>query len=539
MDLTFKIIALAIYFLAMLGIGLYAFRKTSDGDEYILGGRQLHPFTAALSAGASDMSGWLLMGLPGALYISGLVESWIAVGLTVGAALNWWLVAPRLRQYTAIANNSLTVPSFFGNRLHDRTRVLRIAAGVVILVFFTFYVSSGMVAGGVFFESMFGGSYLTGMLLVAGITILYTMFGGFLGATYTDVVQGMIMLVSLAAVPIAAMLAVGGPGAMWESIQQVNADFTSMTGGATAIGVISSLAWGLGYFGQPHIIVRFMALRSSRDAKYGLVVGIGWMILCVVGAIFTAMAGLAYFQQHQDAVLTNENGESVFLDLAQILFHPLIAGLLLAAVLAAIMSTLSSQLVVSSSALVEDILEGVNIRMGAGAKLWAGRLGVLAVSLLAVILALNPKNSILDLVSFAWAGFGAAFGPIVLLSLFWRRMTTAGAFVGMVAGALTAFWWGGGFQTIRGIRQVVPFDEAANLFNGEHLYEIVPGFLICLVLAVLVSLITPKPPVAVTEEFDEMVASLKDGVVPAHRLAPSTAAATGAASSGKGSHAAR
>ena len=212
MDLTFKIIALAIYFLAMLGIGLYAFRKTSDGDEYILGGRQLHPFTAALSAGASDMSGWLLMGLPGALYLSGLVESWIAVGLTVGAALNWWLVAPRLRQYTQIAGDSLTVPSFFGNRLHDRTRVLRIAAGVVILVFFTFYVSSGMVSGGRYFESTFQGDYLTGMLIVGSVTVLYTFIGGFLAVSYTDVVQGALMFLALIIVPIMSLFPLDNPG---------------------------------------------------------------------------------------------------------------------------------------------------------------------------------------------------------------------------------------------------------------------------------------------------------------------------------------
>lgn len=502
-DLLFKLAALAVYFLAMLAIGLYAFRKTDDGDDYMLGGRRLHPFTAALSAGAADMSGWLLMGLPGALYMSGLVEAWIAVGLTVGAALNWLFVAPRLRQYTQIASNSLTVPSFFGNRLHDRTNLLRIAAGLVILVFFTFYVSSGMAAGGLFFQSMFGGAYLTGMLLVAGVTVLYTLFGGFLGATYTDVVQGLIMLVSLITVPLVAMFVVGGPVKMFESVAAVNADFASMTSGATAVGVISSLAWGLGYFGQPHIIVRFMALRSSRDAKYGLGVGITWMVLCVAGAIFTALAGLAYFQQNGDAMLTDKaNGESVFLDLAQILFHPAIAGILLAAVLAAIMSTISSQLVVTSSALVEDLVGGFGVTLSPAAKLWAGRIGVLAIALIAGLLALDPESSILALVAFAWAGFGAAFGPIVILSLYWRRLTMLGALVGMVGGAVVAFVWG----------KFTP-DVALGLFGGDHLYEIVPGFLVCLVLAVVVSLVTPRPPRAAMDEFDDMVASLEDGVI--------------------------
>jgi sodium/proline symporter len=501
MELAFKLVALVVYFAAMIGIGLYAFRKTKGGEDYMLGGRQLHPFVAALSAGASDMSGWLLMGLPGALYMSGMVEAWIAIGLTVGAGLNWIFVAPRLRQYTQIAGNSITVPSFFGNRLHDRSNVLRIAAGLIILVFFTFYVSSGMVAGGVFFQSMFGGPYLTGMLLVGGVTIVYTLFGGFLGASYTDVLQGLIMLVSLLVVPITAMFVVGGPTAMFDSVREVDPSFGSLVSGGTWVGILSAVAWGLGYFGQPHIIVRFMALRSSRDAKYGTVVGMSWMVLCVGGAVFTAMAGLAYFQQNQDQQITDAaNGESVFLDLAQILFHPLIAGFLLAAVLAAIMSTVSSQLIVTSSALVEDIVGGVGVKLTENAKLWGGRFGVLAVSVVAVVLALDPNSSVLALVAFAWAGFGSAFGPIVLLSLFWRRLTMAGAAVGMVAGAATAFVWG----------QFEP-DVAIGLFGEQHLYEIIPGFAICLVLAVVVSLITPQPPAKAMEEFDDMLDSLATG----------------------------
>ena len=501
MDLAFKLVALAVYFGAMIGIGLYAFRKTKGGEDYMLGGRQLHPFVAALSAGASDMSGWLLMGLPGALYVSGMVEAWIAIGLTVGAGLNWIFVAPRLRQYTQIAGNSITVPSFFGNRLHDRTNILRIAAGLIILVFFTFYVSSGMVAGGVFFQSMFGGPYLVGMLLVGGVTIVYTLFGGFLGASYTDVVQGLIMLVSLLVVPITAMFVVGGPAAMFDSVREVDPSFGSLVSGGTWVGILSAVAWGLGYFGQPHIIVRFMALRSSRDAKYGTVVGMSWMILCVGGAVFTAMAGLAYFQQNQDVQITDAtNGESVFLDLAQILFHPLIAGILLAAVLAAIMSTVSSQLIVTTSALVEDIVGGVGVKLGDVAKLWGGRIGVLVVSVIAVVLALDPDSSVLALVAFAWAGFGSAFGPIVLLSLFWRRLTMAGAAVGMVAGAVVAFVWG----------QFEP-DVAIGLFGEQHLYEIIPGFATCLVLAVVFSLITPQPPAKAMEEFDDMLDSLATG----------------------------
>ncbi|WP_114856156.1 sodium/proline symporter PutP [Brachybacterium sp. YJGR34] len=521
MDLAAKVLALAVYFAVMLGIGLYAFRKTTGGEDYMLGGRRLHPFVAALSAGASDMSGWLLMGLPGALYMNGLVEAWIAVGLTLGAGLNWYFVAPRLRQYTQIAGNAITVPSFFGNRLHDRSNVLRIAAGLIILVFFTFYVSSGMVAGGVFFQSMFGGPYVTGMLLVGGVTILYTLFGGFLGASYTDVVQGLIMLVALMLVPVTAMFAVGGPAEMFASVREVDANFGSMTSGGTFIGIISALAWGLGYFGQPHIIVRFMALRSARDARYGFGVGMVWMVLCVVGAVFTALAGLAYFQQNQDAVLTDSvNGESVFLDLSQLLFNPLIAGLLLAAVLAAIMSTISSQLIVSSSALIEDLVGGLGITLTSQRSLWGGRIAVLVVSVTAILLALDPESSVLGLVSFAWAGFGAAFGPIVLLALFWRRLTAIGAGVGMVAGAVVSFVWG----------QFTP-DVTWGLFGEQHLYEIIPGFLICLVLAVVVSLLTPPPPASTVAEFDAMERTLAAGEE------PQSTDSAGVAGAGKGTSA--
>ena len=351
-DETYKLIALAIYMAAMLGIGWWAYRRTSNLDDYMLAGRGLKPGVAALSAGASDMSGWLLMGLPGAIYLSGLTEAWIAVGLTVGAWLNWKFVAPRLRTYTLVANNSITVPSFFENRLKDRTRLLRVVSGVIILVFFTFYVSSGMVAGGVFFESSFGSSYTTGMLIVGGVTIAYTLFGGFLGASYTDVVQGMMMLIALVAVPVVGIFLVGGPSGMAESLREIDPSMLNPVAGTTALAVISALAWGLGYFGQPHIIVRFMALRSPADAVAGRRIGVGWMLLSVLGAVFTALVGAAYFQQND---LTLSDPEAVFLSMAQALFHPLVAGFVLAAVLAAIMSTISSQLIVTSSALVEDL----------------------------------------------------------------------------------------------------------------------------------------------------------------------------------------
>ena len=496
-DQTYKLIAMAIYMLAMLAIGWWAYRRTTDLDDYMLAGRDLKPGVAALSAGASDMSGWLLMGLPGAIYVSGLVEGWIAVGLTAGAWLNWKFVAPRLRSYTQVSNNSITVPSFLENRLKDRSRILRVVSGLIILVFFTFYVSSGMVAGGVFFESSFGSSYLVGMLIVAGVTIAYTLFGGFLAASYTDVVQGLMMLAALVLVPAVGLTRVGGLGGMTDSLREINPDMLDPIAGGTAVGIVSALAWGLGYFGQPHIIVRFMALRSPRDAVAGRRIGVGWMLLTVIGALMTALIGAAYFQQNN---LTLADPEAVFLELSQIFFHPLVAGFVLAAVLAAIMSTISSQLIVTSSALVEDLYRIVLKRNASPRSMvMLGRLAVLLVAVVSILIALDRNASILDLVGFAWAGFGAAFGPTIILALFWRRLSTAGALAGMIGGAVTAYVWG----TV----------ELPGVLGD--VYEIIPGFLVNLVLTVLVSRFTFKPSAEIDAEFDDAVRISRDGAEPA------------------------
>ncbi|WP_226344895.1 sodium/proline symporter PutP [Agilicoccus flavus] len=482
-DSAWQIAAMLIYLVAMLGIGWWSYTRTQDLDDYMLGGRDLSPSVAALSAGASDMSGWLLMGLPGAVYASGLVEAWIAVGLTIGAWVNWKVVAPRLRSYTQVAGNSITVPSFLENRLHDGSRLLRIASGAIILVFFTFYVSSGMVAGGVFFESSFGLDYRTGMLVVAGVTVAYTLFGGFLAVSYTDFVQGVMMVTALVAVPLVGLVAVGGPGEVGTAIRHVDPSHLDMIRGATAIGVISSLAWGLGYFGQPHIIVRFMALRNAQEAKAGRRIGIGWMLFSVVGAICTALVGIAYFVQHPELAIADP--ETVYIRLGQLLFHPLIAGLMLAAVLAAIMSTISSQLLVTASALVEDLYKVIGKPQADARYVLLGRLAVLAVSLVAAAMAWNKGGTIVELVAFAWAGFGAAFGPTVLLALYWRKLTATGALAGMIVGAAVVGIWGA---------------QSGGVFE---LYEILPGFVANLVVAVGLSLATYRPDAATQAEFDE------------------------------------
>lgn len=489
-DTMYQLLAVIIYFLGMIGIGFYAYRRIFNLNDYMLGGRSLGPAVSALSAGAADMSQWLLMGLPGAIYVSGLVEGWIAIGLTIGAWLNWRLVAPRLRVYTHVSNDSITIPSFFDNRFKENAKILRIVTGIIILVYFTFYVSSGLVAGGVFFESSFGYDYHLGLLVVGGVIVLYTLFGGFLAVSYTDFVQGTIMFLALVSVPIIGVFVTGGIGETIETIKSFDPNLLSLTATATATGVISSLAWGLGYFGQPHIIVRFMAIKSAKEIKQARRIGIGWMILTLAGAAATALVGVAYFQKHADVKLIDS--EAVFIQMGQILYHPFIAGILLSAVLAAIMSTVSSQLIVTSSALVEDIYKAI-VKSDADQKtyIFLGRIAVLVIAIIAGIFAWEKSDTILNLVAFAWAGFGAAFGPTVLLSLYWRKFTSQGALSGMIIGAITVFIW-------------------KNSFLSDYLYEIVPGFILNLIVAVLVSKMTYKSIPEVEKEFDETLRLLKE-----------------------------
>jgi sodium/proline symporter len=370
-------------------------------------------------------------------------------------------------------------------------------------VFFTFYVSSGIVAGGMFFESSFGLDYMTGLLVVGGVTLGYTLFGGFLGATWTDVAQGLLMLLALVAVPIVAIIELRGWGSIRDGIlaaeSSAGVNHLSFLAGATATGVISAMAWGLGYFGQPHIIVRFMAIRSPEDARAGRRVGISWMVVTAVGAIVTGLIGVAYVNITGASL---ENPETVFLFLSQVLFHPFVAGVVLAAVLAAIMSTISSQLIVSSSALVEDLVKMTGKEISARTQVMLGRAAVLLVAIVAGVIALDRESTILELVGFAWAGFGAAFGPLVLLSLYWRRLTRWGALAGMVVGAVVAFTWG-----------------RSSL--GDVLYEIVPGFVLGGLVAIVVSLLTPEPSAEIGAEFDEARRFTKTGVpeVPAPTVA--------------------
>ncbi len=493
---TGTVIALVIYFLLMLAIGVYAYRQSSSNlSEYMLGGRKLGPAITALSAGASDMSGWLLMGLPGALYLSGISQIWIAVGLVLGAWANYLFLAPRFRIYTEIAKDSITLPDYFEHRFADSTRSLRLISAMVIVVFFTLYTASGVVAGGKLFETVFQLDYFYGLALTVGVVILYTLLGGFLAVSMTDFVQGIIMFLALVIVPVVAIDMVGGVTPTLDVVKALNPAHLDIFTGTSLLGIISLMAWGLGYFGQPHIIVRFMAIRSVKDFPVARRIGMSWMIVSLLGAVATGFVGIAYVKQ---TGTTLADPETIFILLSQVLFHPFVTGFLLAALLAAVMSTISSQLLVTSSALTQDFYKTFFNKSASDSHLvMMGRLSVLLVAIVAVVIALDRSSSILSLVSNAWAGFGAAFGPVVLLSLYWSRMTSQGALAGMVVGAATVLLWIYGPLTIEGV--------ALN----DWLYAMVPGVIASSLAICIVSLLTQKPNAELLVQFAQMEQLLK------------------------------
>lgn len=475
------------YLIAMIGVGFFAYYYTRNYSDYILGGRSLGGIVTALSVGASDMSGWLLMGVPGSVYLFGISQSWIAIGLTLGAYINWHLVAARLRVYTEKAHNALTLPDYFTHRFEDKNNVLRIIAAIVILIFFTIYCASGVVAGARLFENTFHMEYETALIIGAAATILYVFIGGFLAVSWTDTIQASIMCIALVVTPIAVCMDAGGFGASIEQVRSINPKMLDIMEGQTFVGIVSLLAWGLGYFGQPHILVRFMAAKSIKVIPNARRVGIIWMIFCLAGAIGVGFFGAAYFSLHPgDAALVEENNERVFIVLSSLLFNPWIAGLLMSAILAAVMSTLSCQLLVCSSTLTEDFYHTF-IRPNASQRelVWFGRGMVLLISILSIWLASDPESLVFSLVSYAWAGFGAAFGPVILLSLWWRRMTRNGALAGMIVGAATVLVW--------------------NHFAWFGLYEILPGFVFASVAIVLVSLLDKQPSQAIEARHEAVI----------------------------------
>ena len=481
------LITFIFYIIAMVGIGLYAYKATTDFSDYILGGRSLGSVVTALSAGASDMSGWLLMGLPGAIYLSGLSEAWIAIGLVIGAWLNWFLVAGRLRVHTEIQNNALTLPDYFTSRFGDRKRVLRLISAVVILIFFAIYCASGMVAGARLFESLFGWNYTTALWIGAIATITYVCIGGFLAISWTDTFQAGLMIFALLLAPIMTYIAIGDNAQQLTTVIETARPLANhLISDLSIVAILSSMAWGLGYFGQPHILVRFMAADSVKSIPAARRIGMTWMILCLGGAVAVGYLGIAYFNIHPEhAAIVTANPETVFMELTKILFNPWITGVVLAAILAAVMSTLSCQLLVCSSALTEDLYKSF-LRKNASQKelVWVGRFMVLAIAVLAIGLASNPDSKVLGLVAYAWAGFGAAFGPLIILSLFWKRMTLNGAIAGIIVGAVTVILW-------------------KNTMASTGLYEIIPGFIFSFISIIVVSLLEKAPPAEVIQRFEQ------------------------------------
>lgn len=477
-----SLVTLTLYFVLMLAIGLYAWWRTANTSEgFLLAGRDLSPAVTALSAGASDMSGWLLLGLPGALYLTGLPAAWIAIGLVFGAWANWVLVAPRLRAQSEARGNALTIPEFLANRFPESALALRVTSAVVIVVFFAVYTASGLVGGGKLFETALAAllpegtgftPYTLGIWITALVVLAYVALGGFLAVSLTDVVQGAIMFVALVAMPLVVMFGPSGDGGASIAAVQVPG-FLSLTQGLTVLGIVSAVTWGLGYFGQPHIVVRFMAIKRVEDMPVARRIGMSWMVVCLLGAIGVGIAGRAYAQRNGVAV---EDPETIFIILAGLLFHPLITGFLFAALLAAIMSTVSSQLLVASSSLTEDFYR-LFLRKEASEReaVNASRVFIALVSLAAVAIASDPDSQVLGLVAHAWAGFGAAFGPLMLLALMWDRMTGAGAVAGLVTGAAVVALW-----------IALGWDQALPGLD-EGLYEIVPGFVAAWVAIVAVS----------------------------------------------------
>lgn len=487
----YEIISIGLYLALMIGIGIYSYRKsTSNVDEFLLGGRKMGPAVTALSAGAADMSGWLLMGLPGAMFVSGLSASWIAIGLTLGAYMNYVLVAPRLRIYTEKSGNALTLPDYFEKRFRDNKRVIRLISGLVILIFFTLYTSAGMVSGGKLFESAFHMDYNTGLWLTSSVVVLYTFLGGFLAVSLTDFVQGTIMVLALVIVPIVVFFKLGGVGSTFDTIYIQDPSYLSLFKGTTWVSVVSLLAWGLGYFGQPHILVRFMAIETVSQLRSAKRIGITWMAFTVGGALLVGLVGIAYMAQTGNSI---DDPETIFIYFSGVLFHPLIGGFLLSAILAAVMSTISSQLLVTSSSMTEDFYKAF-LRRNASPKelLIVSRVSVLVVAVIALLLSLSPKDTILDLVGHAWAGFGSAFGPLILFSLFWKNLTRDGAIAGMLVGGVTVLLW-------------AYIDHPL-----QDWYAMIPGFILSCLAIVLVSKAGSTPNQTIQNEFMEVQQELKD-----------------------------
>lgn len=502
--------AFVVYMIVMIVIGFVYSKSTKNNEDYFLGGRNLGGWTAALSAQASDMSGWLLMGLPGSVYLAGTGEVWIAIGLLIGTILNWFIVSSRLRKYTIKAGNSLTIPSFFQNRYHDKKGVVKIVSAIIIAIFFAVYTASAFSSGAKLFATLFGNEtnfnsvYLTGLIIAALVILVYTFMGGFKAVCTTDFIQGMLMIIAILSVPIIAYAiltfntsfsdaltanGVQNPGNFLNFLK--NDDGKNVS----AVSIISNLGWGLGYFGMPHILVRFMAIRNEHEVKKSRTIAITWVVISLAASCFIGLVARGFLTSQLDAT----QSETAFIRLIQQLFTNngvliFIGGVFLCGILAAIMSTADSQLLVTASAVSEDMYKGV-IKKNATEKsaLFVGKIAVIVVAVIAFFIALDPNSSIMGLVSDAWAGFGSAFGPVILLALFWKRSNLAGAVSGMAVGALTVIVW-----------DYLPIMNGDTLYKATGLYSLVLGFAFALIVNVIVSLVTKKPSKEITDEFESI-----------------------------------
>ncbi|UCC97469.1 MAG: sodium/proline symporter PutP [Phycisphaerales bacterium] len=480
------------YFIILLTIGFCFYRKSASIEDYLLGGRGMGSWVTALSAQASDMSGWLLMGLPGAVYLAGTGKIWIAVGLFIGTALNWRLVSARLRVYTQ-KTDAITLPCFFEARFRDPTGLLRIVSGIIILIFFAIYASSGLVATGKLFESTFGVKYHTAVIIGGLIIVAYTFLGGFLAVCWTDLLQGALMVLAIVVVPVLTYHRAGGIEAISEAMELKNISPTLLPSAGTLptaiCMIVSSMAWGLGYFGQPHILVRFMSIKSADKLSQSMVIAIVWVLLSLSGAVIVGFIGIAMYEN-----LSGGEQEKVFIYMIRDVFNPWLGGILLAAIFSAIMSTIDSQLLVSSSALSEDFYRKAIKKQASQREIvLVGRACVIIISIVALVMAMDRDNTILGIVSYAWGGFGAAFGPLILFALFSRRTSWQAALAGMVTGTVVLVLW-------------------KQIGLGETMYEIVPGFAANCLTIILVNFFIGQKDEGVLHEFDDVINTVSSRV---------------------------
>ena len=478
---TAELVVFIVYLMFMIGIGVHFFARSKGANEkdYFLGGRQMGAWVSALSAGASDMSAWVLMGLPASVYAAGMGQTWIAIGLAIGYALSWMFEAPRLRRFSIEANDSITIPQYLTNRFLSRSKALQIVCAVIFVFAYTIYAASSIKACGTLFNTVIGMDATVAMYIAAAIIIGYTFLGGFSAVCWTDFFQGLLMLAALLIAPIFALGLVKNGGAA--AATEFPENYWSFAGNWKEI--ISGLGWGLGYFGMPHIIIRFMSLRSERELRKSSIIGISWTLIILTMSVVAGAVGRVFMGEIADS-------STVFIQMTRRIFPPVISGVLLSAILAASMSTADSQLLASASAFASDVYKPV-FRKNATDKemLWAGRLVVAIIAIIALLIASNPgSGTIMGLVSNAWGVFGAAFGPVIMLSLFWRRFSFGGALAGIVAGALVDILW-------------------LAFLSGTGVYEIIPGFAAGLIAAVAVSYVSPEPSAKVKALFDRATKS--------------------------------